>query len=200
MIFFALFFLDQPLEGPVSSYVHAANFGPSVLILVVSFYFRRGLRKMIKKASFLALVSSAVFSASCYAGQYAQALGDCVYDNLSREDKNVMTQWAFVTLGKTDAAKQITVIPESKIKQVNKEAKKRLTRLMTEACAREAANVALHESKNGLQDAAAQLGVRLAKEQLKGKTDEALANLLNPGTANVLRGAEVLKGFFKKPH
>ena len=26
-----------------------------------------------------------------------------------------------------------------------------------------------------------------------------LANLLNPGTANVLRGAEVLKGFFKKP-
>ena len=137
---------------------------------------------MIKKASFLALVSCAVFSASCYAGQYAQALGDCVYDNLSREDKNVMTQWAFVTLGKTDAAKQITVIPESKIKQVNKEAK-----------------VALHESKNGLQDAAAQLGVRLAKEQLKGKTDEALANLLNPGTANVLRGAEVLKGFFKKP-
>ena len=81
---------------------------------------------MIKKASFLALVSCAVFSASCYAGQYAQALGDCVYDNLSREDKNVMTQWAFVTLGKTDAAKQITVIPESKIKQVNKEAKKRL--------------------------------------------------------------------------
>ena len=69
---------------------------------------------MIKKASFLALVSCAVFSASCYAaGQYAQALGDCIYDNLSREDKNVMTQWAFVTLGKTDAAKQITVIPES---------------------------------------------------------------------------------------
>ena len=110
-----------------------------------------------------------------------------------------MTQWAFVTLGKTDAAKQITVIPESKNKQVNKEAKKRMTRLRTEACAREAANVALHESKSGLQDAAAQLGVRLAKEQLKDKTDEALANLLNPGTANVLRGAEVLKGFFKKP-
>ena len=119
--------------------------------------------------------------------------------HLSREDKNVMTQWAFVTLGKTDAAKQITVIPESKNKQVNKEAKKRMTRLMTEACAREAANVALHESKSGLQDAAAQLGIRLAKEQLKDKTDEALANLLNPGTANVLRGAEVLKGFFKKP-
>ena len=110
-----------------------------------------------------------------------------------------MTQWAFVTLGKTDAAKQITVIPESKIKQVNSEAKKRLTRLMTQACAKEAANVALHESKNGLQEAAAQLGVRLAQEQLKGKADGAFANLLNPGTANVLRGAEVLKGFLRKP-
>lgn len=154
---------------------------------------------MMKKASFLALLSCAVFSTSCFAGQYAQALGDCVYNNLSREDKTVMTQWAFVTLGKTDAAKQITVIPESKIKQVNSEAKKRLTRLMTQACAKEAANVALHESKNGLQEAAAQLGVRLAQEQLKGKADEAFANLLNPGTANVLRGAEVLKGFLRKP-
>ena len=124
---------------------------------------------MIKKASFLALVSCAVFSASCYAGQYAQALGDCVYDNLSREDKNVMTQWAFVTLGKTDAAKQITVIPESKNKQVNKEAKKRMTRLMTEACAREAANVALHDSKSGLQTPLHSLGSDLPKNNLRTK-------------------------------
>lgn len=80
-----------------------------------------------------------------------------------------MTQWAFVTLGKTDAAKQITVIPESKIKQVNKEAKKRLTRLMTEACAREAANVALHESKNGLQDARHSLESDLPKNNLRAK-------------------------------
>ena len=124
---------------------------------------------MIKKASFLALVSCAVFSASCYAGQYAQALGDCVYDNLSREDKNVMTQWAFVTLGKTDAAKQITVIPESKIKQVNKEAKKRLTRLMTEACAREAANVALHESKTAFRTQRDSLESDLPKNNLRAK-------------------------------
>ena len=80
-----------------------------------------------------------------------------------------MTQWAFVTLGKTDAAKQITVIPESKNKQVNKEAKKRMTRLMTEACAREAANVALHESKSGLQDASCTVGSDLPKNNLRTK-------------------------------
>lgn len=78
---------------------------------------------MIKKASFLALVSCAVFSASCYAGQYAQALGDCVYDNLSREDKNVMTQLAFVTLGKTDAAKQITVTRKARSSRSTKSQK-----------------------------------------------------------------------------
>ena len=125
---------------------------------------------MIKKASFLALVSCAVFSASCYAaGQYAQALGDCIYDNLSREDKNVMTQWAFVTLGKTDAAKQITVIPESKNKQVNKEAKKRMTRLMTEACAREAANVDSMNLKVAFRTPLHSLGSDLPKNNLRTK-------------------------------
>ena len=80
-----------------------------------------------------------------------------------------MTQWAFVTLGKTDAAKQITVIPESKIKQVNKEAKKRLTRLMTEACAREAANVALHESKKAFRTQRHSLESDLPKNNLRAK-------------------------------
>lgn len=38
----------------------------------------------------------------------------CVYNNLTSSDKTVMTQWAFVTLGKTNAARQITVIPGCK--------------------------------------------------------------------------------------
>lgn len=152
---------------------------------------------MFKKISlFFALTA---VSASCFAGQYSDALGECVYRNLSAEDKVVMTQWAFVTLGKTSAAKQITVIPEAKTKEVNKNAKNRLTRLLTQNCAKESAKVALYESKDGLKNAAATLAYRLAQEQLKDKFDDSLNNLLNPGTANVLKGAEVLKGFFNKP-
>lgn len=152
---------------------------------------------MLKKLSFL--LAAAGFSGACFAGQYADALGDCVYNNLSAEDKVVMTQWAFVTLGKTNAAKQITVIPEAKIKEVNKNAKNRVTRLLTQNCAKESAKVALYESKDGLKNAAATLAYRLAQDQLKDKFDDSLNNLLNPGTANVLKGAEVLKGFFNKP-
>lgn len=156
-------------------------------------------KNMLKKASLITLVSLSAVSFSVYAGEYADKLGDCIYNNLSAQDKVIMTQWAFVTLGKTDAAKQVAVIPESKIKEVDKDAKARLTRLLTQNCARESAQVALHESKNGLKDAAVTLAMRIAQDQIKGKADDALANLLNPGTANVLKGAEVLKGFFKKP-
>ncbi len=60
---------------------------------------------MNKRLLFLPIVLCA-FSASANAGQYAEELGVCVYKNLTSSDKTVMTQWAFVTLGKTKAARQ----------------------------------------------------------------------------------------------
>lgn len=153
----------------------------------------------MKRTIIFALLTTAWAVQSAMAGQYATALGNCVYNSLSTSDKNVMVQWAFVNLGKTNAAKQITVIPESKIKAVNASAKSTLTRILTQNCAKEAADVALHESKNGVRDSISQLAVRIAQEQLKGSMDDSLSGLLNPGTANVLKGAQVLKDFFKKP-
>ena len=151
---------------------------------------------MLKKTILPAVLFS--LATPVLAGQYAEELGNCIYNNLNSSDKTVMTQWAFVTLGKTNAAKQITVIPESKITEVNKKAKASLSRIMTQACPKQAANVALHESKDGLKSAAATLALRLAEDELKGKMDSSLDSLLSPGTANVLKGAEVLKGFFQK--
>lgn len=153
---------------------------------------------MKKMLVFMFAITGLAFQAAS-AGQYATALGDCVYNNLNDTDKAVMVQWAFVNLGKTKAAKQITVIPDSKIKEVNNKAKSTLTRILTQNCAKEAANVALYESKNGLKDSISQLAIRLAQEQLKGSMTNSLDGLLTPGTANVLKGAEVLKGFLKKP-
>ena len=152
---------------------------------------------MNKRLLFLPIVLCA-FSASANAGQYAEELGVCVYKNLTSSDKTVMTQWAFVTLGKTKAARQITVIPDAKTKEVNQKAKAALSRIMTQNCAKEATKVALHESQDGLKNAAATLALRLAQDELSDKMDASLSGLLNPGTANVLKGAEVLKGFFEK--
>lgn len=96
-----------------------------------------------------------------FAGQYADALSDCVYRNLSSSDKALMTQWAFVNLGKTNAARQIVVIPDAKIKEVNKNAKNALVRILAKACAKESGKVALYESKDGLKLAATGLALRL---------------------------------------
>ena len=66
---------------------------------------------MVKKLFLIA----ALFSQAAFAGQYAQQLSDCAYNNLNSQDKKILTQWAFVSLGKTKAAKEVTVIPAQKI-------------------------------------------------------------------------------------
>lgn len=54
------------------------------------------------------------------ASEASDALADCLYKNTSQADRNAFVQWAFVTIGKADAAKAVTEIPQAKIRQVEK--------------------------------------------------------------------------------
>ncbi len=55
---------------------------------------------MVKKLFLIA----ALFSQAAFAGQYAQQLSDCAYNNLNSQDKKILTQWAFVSLGKNKSS------------------------------------------------------------------------------------------------
>ncbi len=153
---------------------------------------------MIKTLKLAAICASLGFGSLCMAGQYADQLSDCVYKNLSADDKKVILQWGFVSLGKTSAAREIATIPDAKTKAVNDKAKTAMKTLVLEKCGKEASKVALYEQKQGMQDAATNLATRLAKEQLAGKLDNILPDLSSAGTTNVLKAGAVLDGFFKK--
>lgn len=146
------------------------------------------------------LLAALFLSQSAFAGQYAEQLSQCVYNNLNSQDKKVLTQWAFVTLGKTKAAKEITVIPASKIKAVDDKAKQTISSLVTQKCGKELAKVALHEKSAGLKEAGANLALKLAQDELKGKYENIFPslNLSDQGTMNVMKAGEILDGFFKK--
>ena len=88
---------------------------------------------MVKKLFLIA----ALFSQAAFAGQYAQQLSDCAYNNLNSQDKKILTQWAFVSLGKTKAAKEVTVIPAQKIKDIEAKGKAVMTSIVTERCGKE---------------------------------------------------------------
>ncbi len=144
------------------------------------------------------LSTMALVSTSAIAGDYAQGLATCVYDHLTPNDKKLMTQWAFVTLGRTSAAKEVMVIPEDKIKSVSKNATNALKRVVLDECGKEFAQTALHEKGEGLKDATATLAYRIAMDELKGKLDNVFPDVMDKGTENVLKAGEVLEGLFRK--
>lgn len=51
-----------------------------------------------------AILAGCLLSGSAFAGDYATALGKCLYDNTNATDKTTLTQWAFVSLGKNQCS------------------------------------------------------------------------------------------------
>ena len=68
---------------------------------------------MRTKALLFAALAAAL-STGAQAGQYADAMAQCILTNTSASDRDTLTQWAYVTLGKTDAAKKVQAIPAAK--------------------------------------------------------------------------------------
>lgn len=121
----------------------------------------------------LLFLVTALFSMTATAGQYADELGACLVQNAKADDKKVLTQWAFVTLGQTSAAKEVTTIPTSKIKSVNDRAQTVVLRLMA-GCAKPALKATLYEGKNGLTGALKYVAGNMMQEELKKQTSDRL--------------------------
>ena len=64
----------------------------------------------------------------------SEALAECLYKHATASDKQVLVQWAYVTLSKTSAAKQIQTIPSAKVKNIESSAQKALTNLVVGRC------------------------------------------------------------------
>ena len=137
---------------------------------------------------------------SAFAGNYAMALGECLYKNTSSEDKVTLTQWAFVTLGKSSATRSIATIPSAKTQEVDQKTKKLLMGLATSSCSKEAVQVALHEPSTGLQDAVTALSSQMIREQVRTQAKNVLSgSMLTSGTGiQINQGENLLKNLLKK--
>lgn len=97
-----------------------------------------------------ALFSTCAAGTVC-AASAADELADCLYANTSAEDKTTFLQWAYVALGRTEAAKSVQTIPAAKIKTVEKKAQTTLTQLVMKSCPKPAMNLLLSDPKKGLE-------------------------------------------------
>ena len=134
------------------------------------------------------------------AGDYASALGECLYNNTTSEDKTTLTQWAFVTLGKSSAAKPIATIPADKTNEVDQKTKSLLTRLVASSCSKEALQVALHEPTTGVQDAVTTMSSYMIREQIRTNAKSILSNsiLTSGDSSSTNKGNNLLKNLLRK--
>lgn len=129
----------------------------------------------------LRMNAAALFSAAilgivpaAHASPQSEKLAACLHDHAGQAEKDVLVQWAFVSIGRTSPARMVAKIPDAKIREVESKAQKMLTQLVTKHCAREAATLAIRDPKNGLQDTLGDLAKRLAADELKHRVNPVL--------------------------
>ena len=130
------------------------------------------------RAASLLLYSTLLLGTLLPAGAQASAASDelatCLEQNITAQDRKVLVQWAYVTLSKTSAAKEIQTISSSKVKNVEAKVEKTLTNLVLKRCVKPAGKVFLKDPKNGLQDTLETLAVRLARSELQKRANPVL--------------------------
>ena len=125
-----------------------------------------------------------IVPAAAWASAQSEKLATCLHQNAGQADKEALVQWVFVAIGRTSPAREVVRIPDAKTRQVESNAQKMLTRLVTKHCAREAATLAFTDPKNGLQDTLGELARKLAADELKKRVNPVLpltiTDLLTP--------------------
>ena len=96
----------------------------------------------------------------------SEALAECLYKHATASDKQVLVQWAYVTLSKTSAAKQIQTIPS---------AQKALTNLVVGRCSSPAVKVLMKNPKNGLQETMTLLAGKLVNAEIERRASPILS-------------------------
>ena len=84
-------------------------------------------------------------------------------------------QWAYVTLSKTSAAKQIQTIPSAKVKNIESSAQKTLTNLVVGRCSSPAVKVLMKNPKNGLQETMTLLAGKLVNAEIERRASPILS-------------------------
>lgn len=105
---------------------------------------------------FSLLVVLVALSAS--AGQYGEALGQCLLDSTSRADRTALVQWIFVAFSAHPDVKSLSAVTPQKHADVTKKAAAVFERLLTDSCAKQTRDAIQHEGSDTVQAAFSKLG------------------------------------------
>ncbi len=144
----------------------------------------------MKGKIFAAIAVLAAASSAAYGSTASEALGECIYKNSSADQKNQLIQWAYVSIGKTSAAKSVQAIPEAKSKEVTSKVKSTLSDLVLRSCPKESAALLLSDPQNGAADAMEHLTVLMIRDKVRSQIGDVLSlqSSGSSGTAGLIKG------------
>lgn len=126
-------------------------------------------------ASIALFTSAALCAGAAQASSASDELAECLYKNTSSADRTTFLQWAYVTLGKTQAAKSVATIPSAKTTAVEKQAQTALTKLVMNSCPKPAMNLLLKDPKKGLENTLTSLAGLLVQEEVQKRSSPLLS-------------------------
>lgn len=138
------------------------------------------MKKQVVSVLLMTSLVSAPFAV--HASSASDSLAQCLHSNASNADKETLIQWAFVTLGRTSAAKKVQPLKPSTITGVEAKAQKSLSTLVLQKCSKPAMQLLLTDPRNGLQDSLVNLAKRLVDDEIARRTSP----LLNLGIGELL--------------
>ena len=124
------------------------------------------------------ILTGLTFCGEVMAGQSGDELGRCLIRHASDSDTKVLTQWAFVTLGQTRAAREIASIDKKVIEATNNKAQVVIVRLLGKDCAKEALKATLYEGKNGIGNGIKSAVTERMQQELQTQTVDAIITRL----------------------
>ncbi len=122
----------------------------------------------------LALSALGALILPVWASPQSDELADCIYANITPEDRTVLVQWAFVTIGRSEAARQIADIPNETRKAVDGKARRSLTRLLIEKCPKPTGALLISDPRGGLQDTIHSLAEKVVAEEIEKRSERIL--------------------------
>lgn len=112
-----------------------------------------------------------------WAGQYSQALSQCLVQSAQPQERELLTQWAFVSAGSNPALRPYLAANKNQIDNLNKQAAHIFTQLLTSSCRQQTQQALLHEGLNSLKYSFNALGETTGKQLMN--TPEVSHSMLN---------------------
>jgi hypothetical protein len=122
------------------------------------------MKVLCRIALLLGFIVLAISGFPAFAGQYADALADCLVKSTSNSDKNTLVQWMFVTAALHPELRNLLAATDAQRSELNMKTAQLIQTLLTESCLAQTKAALRNEGEGTIQSSFSVLGQAASQE------------------------------------